>query len=68
MAPLVPNEVELLAKSLATLGAYIGLLPRVCLLVSDEERLKLKGSSTLRALVRFLLSVGPLVSNERDLL
>jgi hypothetical protein len=49
MNPLVPDEVELLAKPPTTLGAHVGLLPHVRFTVSGEERLKLKGSSTLRA-------------------
>lgn len=68
MNPLVPNEVELLTKPLTTLGAHVGLLPRVCLPVSGKERLKLKGSPTLRAQERFDFCMNPLVPNEVDLL
>lgn len=68
MKPLVPNEVELLTETPTTLRAHIGLLPCVSLLVSGEERLKLKGSPTLGTQERFYLRMDPLVPNEVDLL
>lgn len=64
MNPLVPNEVDLLGETPATLATHERLLPCVCLQMSHERTLLAKALPALRANMWFLPRVCDLVSEE----